>query len=117
MVVHRSATLAPFFRNEATGTESYTLSLHDALPIWSGSWLQLSQTRVVQIPECPWPPEECANSRSEEHTSELQSHSDLVCRLLLEKKKKWYAAISWRAQRAFGSSPRSRISARCGVVR
>src|SRR6266853_6137377 len=66
-----------FFFNDTATTEIYTLSLHDALPI-SGS------------PAC-WPvPETChrKNRRSEEHTSELQSQSNLVCRLLLEKKKK-----------------------------
>src|SRR5574343_1927027 len=67
-----------FFFNDTATTEIYTLSLHDALPIcwcWAG---------------CPsqglWVCTTCA-SRSEEHTSELQSHHDLVCRLLLEKKK------------------------------
>src|SRR5712664_4851323 len=66
-----------FFFNDTATTEIYTLSLHDALPIH----------RVHP----PWGP--CSRntrtpSRSEEHTSELQSRSDLVCRLLLEKKKK-----------------------------
>src|SRR5436190_17433993 len=75
-------------------TEHYTLSLHDALPIWgtlrgygpfarpvfneSLLLLQAFQgvTAVITL----------VLARSEEHTSELQSHSDLVCRLLLEKK-------------------------------
>src|SRR5204862_3692879 len=82
-------------------TEIYTLSLHDALPIWRRS----ARARVGRggvghrdrggrrrrvAPQCPRgrgrrrPP----RSRSEEHTSELQSRRDLVCRLLLEKKKK-----------------------------
>src|SRR5215204_7551937 len=67
-----------FFFNDTATTEIYTLSLHDALPIYQA---QLRQG--LQCPGPRWPP-----GRSEEHTSELQSHSDLVCRLLLEKKKK-----------------------------
>src|SRR5947207_9477069 len=91
---------------ETATTELYTLSLHDALPILnqlmvstscarmrdrrrhtsldasrpqarattSGGWLAAMSART------------CSTARSEEHTSELQSHSDLVCRLLLEKK-------------------------------
>src|SRR2546427_6315946 len=77
-----------FFFNDTATTEIYTLSLHDALPISSASpW-----------PSCPWPRacmRRCGATgwaarrwRSEEHTSELQSQSNLVCRLLLEKKKK-----------------------------
>src|SRR5438552_15641991 len=69
-----------FFFNDTATTEIYTLSLHDALPI---SHLMDPATQ----PD-PWnlaansPP----HSRSEEHTSELQSPDHLVCRLLLEKK-------------------------------
>src|SRR2546421_1446521 len=94
-----------FFFNDTATTEIYTLSLHDALPISAfskgakfrcggtasveggtkgclgslvamktPSWISLLRSRM--------------SSRSEEHTSELQSRSDLVCRLLLEKKKK-----------------------------
>src|SRR5499427_10758953 len=74
-----------FFLNDTATTEIYTLSLHDALPIWSSHWMALAS--IVYLVE-----RECAarrgGERSEEHTSELQSHSDLVCRLLLEKKKK-----------------------------
>src|SRR2546430_13230848 len=95
-----------FFFNDTATTEIYTLSLHDALPIWRGLW------------PSPAPGPEAFGSgsspghdldghldhaaggfrrpvvsavqmrRSEEHTSELQSQSNLVCRLLLEKKKK-----------------------------
>src|SRR5215204_7528240 len=66
-----------FFFNDTATTEIYTLSLHDALPIsaWLPPWCSRSSTSCAASP------------RSEEHTSELQSHSDLVCRLLLEKKK------------------------------
>src|SRR2546425_3995802 len=77
-----------FFFNDTATTEIYTLSLHDALPISSrspirklkeaatalGLELVLSKDRILE--------------RSEEHTSELQSLAYLVCRLLLEKKKK-----------------------------
>src|SRR6266513_6517174 len=66
-----------FFFNDTATTEIYTLSLHDALPI-SAAW-------CTDVPRndsvVAWSP------RSEEHTSELQSRFDLVCRLLLEKKK------------------------------
>src|SRR5260221_9986325 len=71
-----------FFFNDTATTEIYTLSLHDALPI---SHIALQKARPADLPlHCA----EHHNHRSEEHTSELQSHSDLVCRLLLEKKKK-----------------------------
>src|SRR5438034_9325015 len=76
-----------FFFNDTATTEIYTLSLHDALPISQaeqGVDLVLGVRRV--LPRAESEPE--AVRRSEEHTSELQSHSDLVCRLLLEKKKK-----------------------------
>src|SRR5436305_11123685 len=73
-----------FFFNDTATTEIYTLSLHDALPISSsksptnGFTVRSSaQYRRERAPE---------DVRSEEHTSELQHH-DLVCRLLLEKKK------------------------------
>src|SRR5215467_16242441 len=75
-----------FFFNDTATTEIYTLSLHDALPIspsCCGAW-----ARARSSPGCApstasrWPP------RSEEHTSELQSPCNLVCRLLLEKKTK-----------------------------
>src|SRR2546430_5875318 len=79
-----------FFFNDTATTEIYTLSLHDALPILSRGALH-----EVRAPE---PHERRAfdhedhirqrgKVRSEEHTSELQSQSNLVCRLLLEKKK------------------------------
>src|SRR5215471_21283248 len=66
-----------FFFNDTATTEIYTLSLHDALPI--------------PACRCGWPTGPSPRGpewRSEEHTSELQSRRDLVCRLLLEKKKK-----------------------------
>src|SRR6266481_9699700 len=74
-----------FFFNDTAPTEIYTLSLHDALPIWCahGHRARL-QTTAFPLPG----PTACPFRRSEEHTSELQSQFHLVCRLLLEKKKK-----------------------------
>src|SRR5688572_31570623 len=74
-----------FFFNDTATTEIYTLSLHDALPIC----LQQSRYRAtVPHTQRRAARDACAAARSEEHTSELQSQSNLVCRLLLEKKKK-----------------------------
>src|SRR2546428_9563265 len=72
-----------FFFNDTATTEIYTLSLHDALPICNAS---RSDAGGGSNPASRTMPNSA--SRSEEHTSELQSRSDLVCRLLLEKKKK-----------------------------
>src|SRR2546422_9846792 len=70
-----------FFFNDTATTEIYTLSLHDALPISrAGRASRSSRWSRIRAPR-PRP-------RSEEHTSELQSRLHLVCRLLLEKKKK-----------------------------
>src|SRR5256885_16505569 len=76
-----------FFFNDTATTEIYTLSLHDALPI-SRSWCSSNGygTRSA-TDERRAPRWSTAGSRSEEHTSELQSPCNLVCRLLLEKKK------------------------------
>src|SRR3712207_8954728 len=96
-----------FFFNDTATTEIYTLSLHDALPIWfreNKGNAQLSQPGTTERaaqpdahpPECPLfrtkilrvaPDASRPGERSEEHTSELQSRQYLVCRLLLEKKK------------------------------
>src|SRR5260221_9483050 len=70
-----------FFFNDTATTEIYTLSLHDALPI--SHLLDLVRTGLARQRHQLM----LVLERSEEHTSELQSHSDLVCRLLLEKKK------------------------------
>src|SRR5437773_4955267 len=67
-----------FFFNDTATTEIYTLSLHDALPISTSPGRTTTSCSPPSAGCCP---------RSEEHTSELQSHHDLVCRLLLEKKK------------------------------
>src|SRR5438034_6102640 len=90
-----------FFSNDPPTTEIYTLSLHDALPIFPPPrrWPRLRSCRSAPPhtscrpadpphPARPSRARAAAGFRSEEHTSELQSHSDLVCRLLLEKKKK-----------------------------
>src|SRR2546430_6724649 len=78
-----SATIFFFFNDTAT-TEIYTLSLHDALPISP----EHDDRRVVDHVGNRTERGRGAVLRSEEHTSELQSQSNLVCRLLLEKKKK-----------------------------
>src|SRR3989440_11312556 len=109
-LLHRPIIFFFFFFNDTATTEIYTLSLHDALPIsivirplaaslpdsWMAcaaftmrlrnTWLS-SPTLHITSGSAP----NCVSTvalRSEEHTSELQSRSDLVCRLLLEKKKK-----------------------------
>src|SRR5438132_5755919 len=87
-----------FFFNDTQPTEIYTLSLHDALPI-SDADADRAGTAAFAL-RVPHRVEDALlhaleravraaemRQRSEEHTSELQSHSDLVCRLLLEKKK------------------------------
>src|SRR2546427_8722939 len=79
-----------FFFNDTATTEIYTLSLHDALPILSAA--QAATRRVPLKRQCTrqFTDKRRAALRSEEHTSELQSQSNLVCRLLLEKKKKTF---------------------------
>src|SRR5207248_10251624 len=106
------SSLITFFLAAPTPTQTYTLSLHDALPIsrsrtattarssaHSGGVLQRryrhsSRGQKRGMSASPAPAEACPSCgvdlRSEEHTSELQSPYDLVCRLLLEKKKKQY---------------------------
>src|SRR2546430_11550512 len=89
-----------FFFNDTATTEIYTLSLHDALPISFENAngenpfaVQSALQTVMQrnagiIRDKSGLETALAELRSEEHTSELQSQSNLVCRLLLEKKKK-----------------------------
>src|SRR2546428_10233017 len=76
-----------FFFNDTATTEIYTLSLHDALPICRADrpWFVIDAA-IVGLGRWGRALLE-SDDRSEEHTSELQSRSDLVCRLLLEKKK------------------------------
>src|SRR5207249_10183827 len=107
---HSFLHLSLFFFFDATApTEIYTLSLHDALPICEAVILPLMNreipfieddlvdpafgTGVVKVTPAHDPADfemgqRIVSRRSEEHTSELQSRFDLVCRLLLEKKKK-----------------------------
>src|SRR6266481_9440515 len=73
-----------FFFNDTATTEIYTLSLHDALPSCQLTPSSMSAPRTIDLTAARAP----AAGRSEEHTSELQSQFHLVCRLLLEKKKK-----------------------------
>src|SRR2546421_9560018 len=105
MMLHSLLTLFFFFFNDTATTEIYTLSLHDALPISGprlraarapravtlgrlvGAWLPVAILFAV-APPIGYRWDQAIVQRSEEHTSELQSRSDLVCRLLLEKKKK-----------------------------
>src|SRR5436190_4621945 len=82
-----------FFFNGPATTEIYTLSLHDALPICSALFVSVpssdgtsSSLLEALAAGCLPVLSDIPANRSEEHTSELQSHSDLVCRLLLEKK-------------------------------
>src|SRR5260370_3437677 len=76
-----------FFFNDTATTEIYTLSLHDALPI-SEHPAQAQPGGIRTGEQHQHPPRTGSRRlRSEEHTSELQSHLNLVCRLLLEKKK------------------------------
>src|SRR3712207_8695471 len=104
-----------FFFNDTATTEIYTLSLHDALPIFvifcfrylpSPSWVMPRCTGTSRFGTSAnfivlfWPAKIASErslptlsaSRSEEHTSELQSRQYLVCRLLLEKK--YYTAVT-----------------------
>src|SRR6266702_8944730 len=72
-----------FFLNDTATTEIYTLSLHDALPI-----LLRDVSRAVLPARIRSRTSAPSETRSEEHTSELQSRGHIVCRLLLEKNKK-----------------------------
>src|SRR5260370_39089931 len=80
-----------FFFNDTATTEIYTLSLHDALPISRLRGFEQPKLRGVNQQQTYDPQQRWLRGvlrfRSEEHTSELQSHLNLVCRLLLEKKK------------------------------
>src|SRR5437870_6862200 len=106
MTIHLYASL--FFFHATLSTQTYTLSLHDALPISiekiplatvpahdNGSrlasgprWIRPSPSHKACAADCAPTHPSGRKFRSEEHTSELQSRGHLVCRLLLEKKKK-----------------------------
>src|SRR5436309_10715634 len=90
-----------FYFHGTSPTEIYTLSLHDALPISSSATCWSTSPATPTAPSCastrcstPTPPagdRACSScGRSEEHTSELQSRENLVCRLLLEKKRLYH---------------------------
>src|SRR5260370_37693782 len=86
LLFHRPTLSSFFFFNDTATTEIYTLSLHDALPISSTRDASSIPSIAIRATWCFSPRRNCSR-RSEEHTSELQSHLNLVCRLLLEKKK------------------------------
>src|SRR5436189_4626781 len=102
-MLHSYFAVYCFFFNHTATTEIYTLSLHDALPISRpgiGARPDFTVSRAVTTPKFAL--------RSEEHTSELQSPMYLVCRLLLEKKKKVQSRKTQTKQRR---APRSTICA------
>src|SRR5690242_21092828 len=101
-----------FFFNATATPEIYTLSLHDALPILFVKSLlfRISPTYNVGLTDAERKAIDPSKGRSEEHTSELQSHVNLVCRLLLEKKNR--GAPSACPDRTVGGSPTSRASRR-----
>src|SRR5437016_11098685 len=91
--------LPVFFFNDTATTEIYTLSLHDALPISEaarkGTGMRVllieddsATAQSIELMQWRCRPQSAIRARSEEHTSELQSLTNLVCRLLLEKKNK-----------------------------
>src|SRR5690349_23719449 len=86
--MHVFHTRSFFFFNDTATTEIYTLSLHDALPIllagggYGGGMYNIASSPTLTHVTF-------GHNRSEEHTSELQSRRDLVCRLLLEKKNRY----------------------------
>src|SRR5256885_6107354 len=80
-VAHHVIVLFFFFLMIRRPPRSTLLSLHDALPIWAKSAMTSSSSPPERLRSA------CGTMRSEEHTSELQSPCNLVCRLLLEKKK------------------------------
>src|SRR5690349_23165281 len=97
-MIYQHISITFFFFNDTATTEIYTLSLHDALPIWKARTKPCPGSSSVYgaASDRPLRGSHAARAsrtspavqRSEEHTSELQSRRDLVCRLLLEKKKK-----------------------------
>src|SRR5690606_42077175 len=107
-----STSSSSYFHNPTSTTETYTLSLHDALPICAAAkedrrhgaraaalahrcHLAVERGRKALLIDRPVPDVAVEVAiRSEEHTSELQSRENLVCRLLLEKKKRIILLIS-----------------------
>src|SRR5258708_15088469 len=97
-----------FFFNDTATTEIYTLSLHDALPIFNNVRDALAQNNANAgggvLPQHAEQYLIRSVGRSEEHTSELQSPDHLVCRLLLEKKKEHGRCESRTVQKLFRSN-------------
>src|SRR5437763_5525150 len=91
-------SLSFFFFNDPATTEIYTLSLHDALPICRFSCCSRSRTTR----RCGSSATRSSGRRSEEHTSELQSPMYLVCRLLLEKKKRNMGRLDYMVDKSKG---------------
>src|SRR2546430_9920422 len=102
----RRGSVLFFFFNDTATTEIYTLSLHDALPIWRRAIRIRFPVKTIRIKTDvrTGPTRHTDGSRSEEHTSELQSQSNLVCRLLLEKKKSTHADTNPAARHFFPSA-------------
>src|SRR2546430_15069197 len=92
---HQLGYFSFFFFNDTATTEIYTLSLHDALPILKTACEQKLQSAIdLELVNIRGLIDLLTSTpRSEEHTSELQSQSNLVCRLLLEKKKSTYTFL------------------------
>src|SRR5256885_13008941 len=91
-----------FFFNDTATTEIYTLSLHDALPICDQ--LLLRTLRMPSLSAQALHGAVALDVRSEEHTSELQSPCNLVCRLLLEKKKNTLVLLDCASRHVIRSS-------------
>src|SRR2546430_4511936 len=133
-----------FFFNDTATTEIYTLSLHDALPIsvglshhrsqslrvWAHLLSFLSRGRILLVILFDSATVAAARglhphadsyrlaARSEEHTSELQSQSNLVCRLLLEKKKKyWHSSVLYQPTYTFAVSSTRAYAPLFGITR
>src|SRR2546429_5475713 len=101
----RAQTIIFFFFNDTATTEIYTLSLHDALPI---SRTVSPCSRPLTRKKSARSLKPCGRTRSEEHTSELQSRLHLVCRLLLEKKKHFEPAHDAALTQTEGGVPMHR---------
>src|SRR2546421_6607349 len=106
-----------FFFNDPATTEIYTLSLHDALPICSPRASRSNATTSMSIASrSSTTTSPSARNRSEEHTSELQSRSDLVCRLLLEKKNQCTSAALADIDASCPSAPAGPDFCFCGPL-
>src|SRR5438034_7407634 len=114
-VIGVSSTCVIFFFDRVASTEIYTLSLHDALPIFMGEATNPGSNEVLslKLPAGDYylavvDAASAPTRRSEEHTSELQSHSDLVCRLLLEKKNGKIVAVMPREIPVIGTGAQTK---------